>query len=237
MTRTHYALLLAATLGLALGCDEPQTPDPTPDAGGPDTGGGGGDGGDAGPGLDGGTITDEEFVIAPRGDLVWKRQLQLAQDLAQGLGLPIDGLCKELDSADCFGVHLVSLGGNDPLGIGMYEPVAEPLSTTPAVVERVALDACGRAADRDAAGTPVTFTRFPLGADPLDVSTDEGRAAAHDQIDDLYKALLGRTSTELERAEITTLARAGGGVDAPSSRDFAVLACFTVATTTEFLFY
>lgn len=159
----------------------------------------------------------------PDETLQWKRGAALVEDLKGALELDLP--CTEFGVADCAAVHLVPLGGKDPFGAAMYRAVAEPMATTAMALDRMVLSACTNRVDLDAAGDPVVFTHFDLaGAAP---GLDPARALAAE----LYQRLLGRDATPAELDEVATVASEG------TARDYAVLACYAIGTTTEFLFF
>lgn len=164
--------------------------------------------------------------------LQWKRAAAVESDLAQALELDADELCRELDLFDCVELHRVSLGASNPLGSALYQPVARPLATTATALDRVIFAACAERADQDAAGSPVVFTHLTLTGDaPASASTQ-----TTEQIHELYRRFHRRDATgdELAIAGELTLDDAGQPV---SARDFAALACFAIASTSEFLLF
>ncbi len=178
---------------------------------------------------------DAPFATSTTAQLLWKRQGAVAKDLQRALELSPDELCSELGAAPCADVHQVPLGGNDPFILGLYEPPHEPLSTTPAVLERLVLGACVSAAERDAQGDAKVFTELDLGSDKLDPA-GEDKAAVEAQIEDLYRRLLSRDALAVEVSAVSKLATDEGG-DGVSALDFAKLSCFAIGSTTEFFFY
>lgn len=168
-------------------------------------------------------------------DLQWKRAAVVGHDLERALALTSEQLCLEVGVAPCVEqVHLVALGGHDPLGLGLYEPLDAPLATTPIALDRVALSGCVARADLDlAAGEAALVFR---GLDLAGSAPAADDPAIATMTTELYRRLLGRDPVEAEIATIAELARDDQGA-AISGRDFAVLACFAVATTTEFLFF
>lgn len=168
-------------------------------------------------------------------DLQWKRAAAVERDLMRALELSSEQLCLEVGVAPCVEqVHLVALGGHDPFGLGLFESLEAPLATTPIALDRVALSGCVARADLDrAAGdAAVVFTAFDLAA--AAPAGDDPQVAA--MLTELYHRLLARDplATELEALGELTLDEAGEPI---SGREFAVLACYAVATTTEFLFF
>ncbi len=168
-------------------------------------------------------------------NLQWKRAAAVEHDLERALALTRDQLCLEVGVAPCVEeVHLVALGGHDPLGLGLYESLAAPLATTPIALDRVALSGCAARADLDRAAGPaaaVVFRGLDL-AGPAPAADDPGVAT---MTTELYRRLLGRDPLAAEVSTIGALTRDESGPIA--ARDFAVLACYAIATTTEFLFF
>jgi hypothetical protein len=223
-----YAALVLSTLMLLQGCAACDPPPGPPDPPGEDAGPPPPGIPPFGPGFDAGPLPD--FAISTRGRLVWKRYRALEQDLVKALEVDAATMCNELGQFSCVDlVHLVPLGGNDPIGKGQYVPAAAPQVTTPIAVERVVMAACGRRVDDDAAATPAVFTSLDLTADS--VTEAEADATA----DVLYDRLLMRDPLETERDALRELRTDDDGADV-SARDFAKMACLAVGTTTEFLF-
>ena len=169
-----------------------------------------------------------------RNPLQWKRAAALEADLMRALELSQDELCQELGDKRCIrDVHLVPLGGNEPYVAGLMKPSAEPLATTPAVVDRVLLSACSKRAALDAQGKPSVFTALafdrplPAAADPAVTST----------VRTLYQRLLARDPAPFEIERVASLAEPDADAEPLSTRDFAALACFSIGSTTEFLFF
>lgn len=179
-------------------------------------------------------VRTDEPAAAPS-DLQWKRYAAFESDLARALALPREELCRELGSEPCIRkVHLVPLGGNEPLFTGMYEPSAEPLATTPTVVDRVVLTACSNrvARDRAVGADALVFAAFPLdGAAPR---PDDASARA--LVAALFRRLLARDPTDSELEVIAALAADRDGQPV-SAAEFAKLACFAIGTSAEFLFF
>lgn len=210
--------LFAALSGA--GCDgdeQPGTADPAPGTAAP---------GEGAP----------EYRVSTKNDVQWKRYSAFEQDLATALELDPANLCRELGQANCIRqVHLVPLGGNDPFDTGILQPTAEPLATTPAVVDRVLLSACSQrvALDRAApAGQAVVFKALDLnGAAPA-----PGEAPIAATISELYRRLLARIPTSEEIALVAELTTQASG-ERLAAADFATLSCFAIGGSTEFLFY
>jgi hypothetical protein len=174
-------------------------------------------------------------AVSTHSNLQWKRYGAFEADLAAALELAPDALCSEFGKESCIrAVHLVPLGGHEPFDTGMLAAAPEPLATTPTVVDRIVLSACGNRVDLDlAAGAEAkVFKHFPLsGAAPAPASE-----AAHALVNDLYRRLLGRNGSEGEVETVAGLALGADGQPAPAAQ-FARLACFTIGGSAEFLFF
>lgn len=194
-------------------------------------------------GPDGGTPATpavELGATSTKNDLVWRRYRAFEQGLSAALALAPSELCKELGRFSCVDtVHLVALGGNDPFGQGLQEPIQAPAATTPVAVERVALSACKAAVAADAArDVPMVFLDLDLSeaAAPLDLSDEAQAFAVEDTLTNLYRRLHARDPLEAERVELRKLTVDDDGAPL-SPRDFALLACFAIASTTESVFF
>jgi hypothetical protein len=175
--------------------------------------------------------------MSTKNALTWKRYRTFEQDLLGALELTKGELCNELGVFSCIDfIHLVPLGGNDPFGNGQYTPMIAPVVNTPIAVDRVALSGCGKRVDTDADGQPVVFDELDLAATSLDLSDADTAAAVDATLTDLYRRLLARDPLPEELEALTALTEDGDG-NPLTAREFAKLACFAVATTSEFLFY
>ncbi len=185
-------------------------------------------------------VDDGVGAMAPssRGKLLWKRGPALARGLADALVMPVEDVCQELGRLDCFGdAHQVPLGGNDAFVRGQYEPLAQPGSTTSVAFDRVVLAACSQAVEFDLARpTTIVFRGHALTDTPLDPSSDDVIEGVHVLGQTLTQRLHGRDAQISELAALEELLTddEGRGV---SGKDFAKLACFAVAATSETLFY
>jgi hypothetical protein len=177
-----------------------------------------------------------DIKASTRNLVQWKRAAAVEADLMRALDLKSDELCKELGSKDCIrDVHLVPMGGNEPYVSGLMKPSVEPLATSPAVVDRVLLSACSKRADLDAEakGNAKVFTKLKFDK-PLPAADDP---AVRDTVVELYHRLLSREPAAKEVSLVAALADKPSDADALSPHDFAALACFSIGSTTEFLFY
>jgi hypothetical protein len=167
--------------------------------------------------------------------LQWKRYSALEADLVQALELKPEELCTEFGLESCINsVHLAPLGGNEPFKSGMLEPTAEPLATTPAVVDRLLLSACGRRAELDLAAKKEAKVFQGLDLESDAPAPDDERVK--ETVTDLYHRFLARDPDEKELSIVAELTRDEKARPVPA-KQFATLACFAVGTSTEFLFF
>lgn len=178
---------------------------------------------------------EESLTPSTRNALIWKRYQAVENDLMAALELGRDEVCTELGQASCVQtVHRVALGGHDPFATGLYQPLARPLATTPLAIDRVVLSACIRRVELDAGGEARIFVKDRT----LDLAGEAPSAsdpAVEKTVVALYRRLLARDPSpeELEIVGELTVDDDGAPV---SARDFAVLACHAIGTTSEFLF-
>lgn len=178
---------------------------------------------------------NQELARSPKPSLQWKRHVAFEADLAAALGLPRDALCKEFGKEGCIReVHVSPLGGHDPFRSGLLESSAEPLATTPTVVERIVLSACVKRVELEHKGElpRELFRELDLaGNAPAPTS-----AATKKTIDGLFRRFLARDPLPQEREVVASLTRDEAGA-AVAARDFAKTACLTVGSSSEFLFF
>jgi hypothetical protein len=246
-------LAIAATLGL-LACSDARPPtrpgapptavgtDPAPASGTPPSGGVPPSGMAASPQQTSPTAQDaavapaqaSDFPPSSRANLQWKRYAAFEADLSSALALPKEKLCVELGRENCVrGVHLAPLGGHDPFKTGLLESSAEPLATTPTVVERVVLSACNARIALDAQSKS---SEVFGGIDLTQAAPAPEAAGNRALVTSMYRRLLGRDADELELGLLSKLAIDEQGQPV-SARDFALSACSTLGTSTEFLFF
>lgn len=177
-------------------------------------------------------LPPEASGTSTRNHLLWKRAHAVEQDFARALELAPEAVCTELGELSCVQrVHLASLGGHDPFSQGLYRPVDRPLVTTPLVLDRVALAGCGQRVALDREGSAVVFTAIDLDGEAPAADS----AAYRDTVTALYRRFLARDPVDAEFDALAELLVDGDG-DPIAADEFATLACFTVSTTTEFLF-
>ena len=176
-----------------------------------------------------------QVAVSTSSNLQWKRYAAFEADLATALELTAENLCLEFGKEPCIRkVHLVPLGGHEPFETGMLAAAAEPLATTPTVVERVVLNACGNRVELDKAAVKDArvFKHFPLDAAAPSPETDANRALVRD----LFRRLLVRNATDSDLEAVGALAVDDDGKAVPAA-EFARLACFAIGSSAEFLFF
>jgi hypothetical protein len=227
-------LFAAVVMGLGVsGCAGCQQPGPDDGGSGGGAGGSGGAGGGGGFDLDGGLATSSKGVVR------FKRNVRLTVDFAQALGLTTAEVCNELGLYPCTTVvHALNLGGVDPYGSGLCEPIPFTGVTSPIVTDRVALAACTTRVTRDLA-TPAFGLIYKLiaidGTGKL-VNVDSTEVGL--ALDTLYQRTVLRDATPEEKAHHKQLYAdivASGQPD--PAKAWMILSCFAVTTSVEFLFY
>lgn len=181
--------------------------------------------------LDGGSEADvggSESAFA-RAELKPMTGSRLIEDLARRLGLPRDRVCVELGRIDCLELHRVSLLEVEPRELRIQRPI-EGLVTGVIATDRVALLSCTARveADRDGEFPPPLVPELAAGT----LASADAREAV---VGRLAVQLLDREASPTERSALASL------YDQLASEDrdgaWATLACFTLATLTERLFY
>lgn len=203
---------------------------PAPSPSGPDAGT---------PPADSGTGSTGEVAPSSRNNLRFKNPEQLTAHFASALSLPPEQVCNELGQYPCTTyVHNVALGGVEPYGVGLYEPLTSTGVTTPIVIDRVALAACIRRVSLDVAtpGEAVLFKGLELDAQGR-LANREG-APVRDAITALYQRALLRDPTE---AEVGTLSQLATQLESTGSqtpgRDWMTASCFAVLSSAESVFF
>lgn len=214
--------LLGALLALS-GCPSPATVTP-----------------DSGVEVDAGTGTDAGPTLAKsaKGNLRFKGPERLTTDFAAALELAPADVCKELGQYGCSTVvHPLALGGVDPYGKGLYEALPFTGATTPIVVERMALAACGERVTRDLAdqGQAVLF-KGVLDAQGKVANPNGPEAEA--VITALYQRALLR---DPEASEVAVLEQLNADIEATGTaepgKQWLKAACFSVLSSAESVFY
>ncbi|MFY0573837.1 hypothetical protein ACN28S_05215 [Cystobacter fuscus] len=203
---------------------------PAPAPSGPDAGT---------PPADAGTGSTGDVAPSSRDNLRFNNPEQLTAHFASALSLPPEQVCNELGQYSCATyAHPVALGGVDPYGMGLYEPLKTTGATTPNVVDRMALAACTRRVLLDLAtpGEAVLFKGLELDARGR-LANREG-APVRDAITSLYQRALLRDPTETEVGTLSRLATQleSMGGQTPG-RDWMTASCFAVLSSAESIFF
>jgi hypothetical protein len=181
-------------------------------------------------GTDPSPVVEEPMTPSTRARLLWKRNVTLEKDIVRALELEPDEVCRELGMASCTReVHHVALGGAAPFSLGLHKALPSPMLSTAVVVDRVLLSACSNRVAKDVEGPAIVFTEIDLSASRAPGAGDEAFVAT---VTALYRRFLSRDPTEEELSVFGEL------VESPmTASEFAILACYSVGSTTEFLFY
>ena len=135
---------------------------------------------------------------------------------------------------DCVAaVHKITLGGVEPYSLGIDEPVGTAPVIAPMAADRVALSACDVRAERDLGdlGAALIFREMPGSGAP-------DAAALGAMSTRLVEKLLRREAREGEVGELVAFwDEVVEEASEDPRRDWATLACFSLATSTEALFY
>ena len=172
-----------------------------------------------------------------KGKLKFRSSKILRNTYAKVLGLNRIGQCLELGKIPCSDiVHNASLLGMDAYTASQYAPSPTIGVTAPFAVERMAMSACVQRASLDllSPSTALIFRDITLSGD--------GRLTRDRNIDQaitrLYKRALQRHPTEEETAGLINLyEEIFKKNNIASGRNWMVLSCFAVLTSTELLFY
>ena len=194
-----------------------------------------GDGGD----NDGGSAdAGDNFAESAKGKVRFKRNVRLTVDYAQALGLSLTEVCNELGLYPCTtAVHALALGGVDPYGSGLYEPIPFSGSTSPIAIDRVALSACTTRVTRDQQNPAFgVIYKFPLDSSGK-ISNIEG-SEVDLALTTLYERTVLRQPTDDEKTHLKGLYAdiVASGKPEPG-KAWMILSCFAVTTSVEFLFY
>ena len=242
--RKRQTLILSVALLTAWGCEDDkagvdpgQTGQQAGSGGeiggsGGEAGGQGGQGGaDAGPPPFDPEINPEGTVpvrASTRAQVKFKGGERWARDLAKGLEISTESMCKELGQYDCVdAVHRIALGGVEPYRLGINNPLPVAPVTAAIAVDRVALSACDVRVSADlAAGAEAVIYIGLSGDERPEQATLEAAAAT------LYDRVLRRDPDPDEVASLIAFYE-----DGMTPRDWALGTCFAVASSMEALFY
>lgn len=223
-------LLLLSSACLLSACTASSRPS-DPDAGTPPT--------DPPPVQDAGTGPAANVTPSSRNHLRAKNPEQLLAHFSAALSLPPGEVCNELGQYSCTGqVHTVALGGIEPYGIGLYEALPVTGVTTPIILDRMALMACGRRVSLDLSqpAQAVLFKDLPL--DARGRLTERDGASVRAALTGLYQRTLLRDPTEAELGTLSGLATELETLGGPTpGRDWMVASCFAVLSSAESVFF
>ena len=181
---------------------------------------------------DGGTLT---FAPSNKSNVRFKQTEQLRQDLMRVLSLQSSQVCQELGAFDCISeVHTVALGGVEPYISGITKPAEQTTGTAPNIIDRVVLSACLSRVDADLGNVEdaVWLTEARM---PESITTSTTTRAVLVQY--LYQQGLLRDPQLGERNALVDLYQTIDDNSQNTSRDWAVLSCFAVLSSLEFIFY
>lgn len=222
MFHKHAASLLLALALACVACDDKVASTPTNN--------------DTDAGMDAAAdAADRDAVLqvlpSTKSRVRFKGGVRWTNQLARGLALDRAEICKEFGEYDCAAdVHFIALGGVEPYNLRINEPLPIAPLTAPIAVDRIALSACTKRADLDAANGATAILFKELGSAPEP-------AALRAMGNRLYQELLSRDAdpAELDELEAFWTEVQDAGADAPA--EWASFACYAVATSTEMLFY
>ncbi|SMF18222.1 hypothetical protein [Pseudobacteriovorax antillogorgiicola] len=177
------------------------------------------------------------LVGSPKAAVKKRRVNQMQRSLSKILGMTKNQLCLELGKIPCGDlVHKVSLGGMDAYSNSQYEYASREPVTAPMAVDRLVLASCSTRASLDIVNPAqgVIFRDINL--------TDDGRLskdqAFYDSINRLYQRAFLRNPTATEVKAMEDLyVEIYEENPIGAARNWAVLSCYVVLSSIEFLFY
>ncbi len=178
------------------------------------------------------TPADGATNARARAALKTKTGARFIADLAQGLGMAADEICREVGTIDCLELHGIPLLEVEPRELRIQAPI-EGLVTGAFASDRVALLSCAARVEADLAGThgPSLVPEIEGGLTDPDLRRQV--------VDRLSLRLVRRASSVLEQDELAQLYEQLPASDNPVTRaqTWVTLSCFALATLTENLFY
>ncbi|WP_426752025.1 hypothetical protein [Myxococcus sp. Y35] len=183
--------------------------------------------------------TPDAVAKSTRNNLRFKGPERLTADFAAALELPPEQLCSELGLYPCTtSVHTVTLGGVDPYGSGIYEPLPVTGVTTPIAVDRLALASCSQRVALDV-GRPSEAVIFKgLMLDARGRLVDRQGKLVQDAVNALYQRGLQRDALA---SEVDTWVQLAAEIESSSSlrpgRDWMTAVCFAVLSSAESVFF
>lgn len=196
-----------------------------------------GSSGSGSPEIDAGVPADASMASA-KANVRFKGNDRLRADIARALSIGSGKVCNELGKYSCtHEVHRVPLLGTAAYDLGLYKPLEQTPLTAPIAVDRLGLAACTQRVDRDLAdpASAIIYGGLDISEGAL---LDVDAPAVSDAIATLYQRMVQRDPTSDEVAVHRDLYREVERIGSTGvARDWAVLSCFTVLTSVEFLFY
>lgn len=195
--------------------------------------------GDSGDSGTDGVTNGEPGGLSKKNALRFKRQQLIESDIAKALTLDKDEICNELGSLKCIkDVHYLALGGVDAYEKSIFTGIRDSSSTTPVVIERIALAACGKRAELDFANAASAAIFKGLKTDAGGKLANPDDADVKTAVDSLYKKILKRTPTAAEAADLIGMYGDIAAVTpSGAAKSWAQLSCYTLLTSIEFIFY
>ncbi|SMF51689.1 hypothetical protein [Pseudobacteriovorax antillogorgiicola] len=164
----------------------------------------------------------DEFPEAPSAYYKLKPSKLLARDLSAALNMSLEALCQDQGDRPCFqDIHNISLGGVAPYKSAIY--TAKAISSRSAIaMERSALIACRNRVEKD-------------------LTSSQDSVILHDRpsvmISQAFQRILSRDPTPSEIDTQLNLLKRTKVTSAAPKRDWGLLLCYSLVTSTEFLFY
>ena len=168
-----------------------------------------------------------------------KKHQVFKHDLAEALGLNPEHLCFEQEEFSCIDdVHVLELGGVSPYEKGIHTPMRKFSASTPLIVERVVLSACSKRSELDLADQENALIFRQLNSDKLGNLLGEQSEALKQAVNTLAHRSLQRA---LSQSELDTFFSLYEEVIKKSDNKqiytWAVLSCYIMLSSLEFLFY
>ena len=174
---------------------------------------------------------------SPKSLVKQKRAQLLRNSLAKILNLDPDGQCLELGRLPCANlVHRVSLGGMNAYGNAQYEKPKESAITSPISFDRMVMSACTQRANLDFINpaSALIFKDLSFSIDGRLVRDE----AITQSIERLYQRAFLREPSQTEISALLDLYVSIYETEPQgAARNWMLLSCYSVLSTTEFVFY
>jgi len=194
---------------------------------------------DAGvPGGADAAIPTDDFAISNLARVRFKRSDRLRESLSRALDLDPATMCFEFEDKPCIKFHEIALGGVEAYDLTIYEQSETTGLTAPIVIQRILLSTCQKRVDLDLANSSAAVIFGELELTPEGGLADVTAQNVRDTVELLYRRFLSRNATP---EEIDRFVNFYTEVEADSSstkaRDWAILSCYIVGSSLEWLFY